>query len=135
MTGIHQTLTIYNNTITYDKEYLNASNIFNNIYIAYVNTNKRPKDIFIDSNTFTAMHDSVYPILHVEFYTTGKVYLTGNTFYDSSSEKDMIELDANEAIILKDNKFEHCIEKSNGFLKIGTAKTVNITGLVVTHTV
>ena len=103
--------------------------------MSYVNANKRPKDVFIDSNTFTAMHDSVYPIIHVEFYTAGEVYLTGNTFYDSSSEQDMIELDANEAIILENNTFEYCIEKSNGFLRTGTAHTVNVTGLVVTHTV
>lgn len=116
--------------MTYDSE---KEDIFNSLYLAYSGDNIRQKDVYILNNTFYDMPNAAKTLIDVQAYSFGSVYFSGNLVRNCSSIQELINLVANQDLIVDSNIFDQLSAYSRSILRTGFAQRVHLNQLQMSN--
>ena len=129
--SVVQNIVFVNNTLTLDTS---TQDVFINMVISFTNSNKRTKYITISNNTFHNIVGASVSILEINYYSSGTVLLTNNTFRNWSTAANMLAINANDNITISGLKFDSWIITSSGLATLGTAANIGVNILTVIGT-
>ena len=108
-----QNIIIKNNIITFSSTKVD---IYNDFAINYFGNGNRYIGIYVQSNSFINMLNSVKSLLDIEFYATGKTTISNNFIANWSSILYLFNLNNDGDLIFENNIFQSWITLNGGFL-------------------
>ena len=125
---VKQYVNIVNNSFSFYGDY---SGGFNNIKVSYNDANKRYKEISVADNTYMNMYAVSKPLIDVEYFSSGKVFISNNYVYNCSSVYYLFTLQANDDIEINSNMFDSCIISSAGLITTDISSSIIISNLTI----
>ena len=129
--SVVQNIVFANNTFSLD---ISTQDVFINMVISFTNSNKRTKYISISNNTFYNIVGASVSILKINYYSSGTVLLTNNTFRNWYFAANMLAINSNDNITISGLKFDSWIITSSGMATLGTAANIGVNTLTVIGT-
>ena len=128
--NLTQNIVIQNNAISFN---VAESNIYNNIAVSFFGNGARYIYIYIKSNSFMNMQNTVLSPIDIEFYSTGDEFVNSNIFSNWSSTPYMIHIYDNTGLTFDSNTFINWVAQTNGFLYTEAATQITVSNLIITN--
>ena len=127
----------YTKIIKYYIKNLNFSNystkldIYNDFAINYFGNGNRYIWIYVQSNSFINMLNSVKSLVDIEFYATGKTTISNNFIANWSSILYLFKINNDGDLIFENNIFQSWITLNSGFLYTEGASNIKIKNMTI----
>ena len=123
-----QNIIIKNNIITFNSTKLD---IYNDFAINYFGNGNRNIEIYVQSNSFINMLNSVKSLVDIVFYATGKITISNNFIANWSSILYLFNLNDDGDLIFENNIFQSWITLNSGFLYTEGASNIQIKNMTI----